>query len=59
MSNWKTISIHTAAIVGFIALAAVIAHQSQVYEFSLGPLIGFQILRARPKSGVQREERIS
>ena len=53
MSNWKTISIHTAAIVGFIALAAVITHQSQGYEFSLGPLIGFQILRARPKSSVQ------
>ena len=54
MSNWKTISIHTALIVGFIALAAVIMHQSQGYEFSLGPLMGFQVLRAaRPKSSVQ------
>ena len=54
MSNWKTISIHTALIVGFIALAAVIMHQPQGYEFSLGPLMGFQVLRAaRPKSGVQ------
>ena len=59
MSNWKTISIRTAVIVRFITLAAAIAHQSQGYEFSLSPLIGIQILRARLKSGVQREGRSS
>ena len=38
-----------------VRLAAALAYQSQDYEFSLSPLIGIQILRARLKSGVQRE----